>query len=215
MQEEHRQLQAELTRLSAQRQQLRMATREQVSESIETRVESSSGTECAASSEGAAAVQTNATADDKGNASDEDKEETANYLQQKLAEIANLKAQFKRVQQITDSTKLIEQHMSSMESKTSSSSTVQQSRQTMTAQSVQSSSSSSSSTRGSALSSETATSVEPTSGSVPDNAELLNAMINMVTDFTSDLRGQEESLRTERLRIKTLKEEIIQRKQGK
>lgn len=212
MQEEHRQLQAELTRLSAQRQQLRMATREQVSESIETRVESSSGTECAASSEGAAAVQTNVTADDKGNASDEDKEETANYLQQKLAEIANLKAQFKRVQQITDSTKLIEQHMSSMESKTSSSSTVQQSRQTMTAQSVQSSSSS---TRGSALSSETATSVEPTSGSVPDNAELLNAMINMVTDFTSDLRGQEESLRTERLRIKTLKEEIIQRKQGK
>ncbi|EDW70057.1 sericin-2 [Drosophila virilis] len=217
MQEEHRQLQAELTRLSAQRQQLRMATREQVSESIETRVESSSGTECAASSEGAAAVQTNVTTDDKGNASDEDKEETANYLQQKLAEIANLKAQFKRVQQITDSTKLIEQHMSSMESKTSSSSTVQQSRQTMTAQSVQSStsSSSSSSTRGSALSSETATSVEPTSGSVPDNAELLNAMINMVTDFTSDLRGQEESLRTERLRIKTLKEEIIQRKQGK
>ncbi|XP_064545645.1 osteocalcin 2 isoform X2 [Drosophila montana] len=213
MQEEHRQLQAELTRLSAQRQQLRMATRE-VSESIETRVESRSETACPATPEGAAAVQTEVTTDDKDNASDEDKEETANYLQQKLAEIANLKAQFKRVQQITDSTKLIEQHMSTMESKTSSSSTVQQSRQTMTAQSVQSSSSSSS-TRGSAVSSETATSVEPTSGSVPDNAELLNAMINMVTDFTSDLRGQEESLRTERLRIKTLKEEIIQRKQGK
>lgn len=37
----------------------------------------------------------------------------------------------------------------------------------------------------------------------------------MVTDFTSDLRGQEESLRAERLRIKSIKEEIIQRKESK
>lgn len=200
MQEEHRQLQAELTRLSAQRQQLRMATREQESVSVVT-----------TESQSSLATAESAATEEKDNATNEDKEETANYLQEKLAEIANLKAQFKRVQHMTDSTKRIEEHISSMESKSSSSSTVQQSRQTMTAESVQSSSSSSSTSR-SALSSEAESS---TSRAAPDNAELLNAMINMVTDFTSDLRGQEESLRAERLRIKTLKEEIIQRKQGK
>ncbi|XP_023171377.2 osteocalcin 2 [Drosophila hydei] len=200
MQEEHRQLQAELTRLSAQRQQLRMATREQESVSVVT-----------TESQSSLATAESAATEEKDNATNEDKEETANYLQEKLAEIANLKAQFKRVQHMTDSTKRIEEHISSTESKSSSSSTVQQSRQTMTAESVQSSSSSSSTSR-SALSSEAESS---TSRAAPDNAELLNAMINMVTDFTSDLRGQEESLRAERLRIKTLKEEIIQRKQGK
>lgn len=208
MQEEHRQLQAELTRLSAQRQQLRIATREQESVSVVT-----SGSQ---SSQFSLATAESVATEEKDNATtEEDKEETANYLQEKLAEIANLKAQFKRVQHMTDSTKRIEEHISSMESKSSSSSTVQQSRQTMSSQSVQSSSSStstSSSTSKSALSAGTESS---TSQTAPDNAELLNAMINMVTDFTSDLRGQEESLRAERLRIKALKEEIIQRKQSK
>lgn len=145
---------------------------------------------------------------------EEENKEEADYLQQKLSELANLKAQFKRVQEMTDSTKLIEQHLSSMESK---SSTVVQSRQVKSVQSSSSTTSSSSSSR-SQMSSETATSEEAaTSGErgTPDNAELLNAMINMVTDFTSDLRGQEESLRAERLRIKSIKEEIIQRKESK
>ncbi|XP_017863037.1 PREDICTED: suppressor protein SRP40 isoform X1 [Drosophila arizonae] len=207
MQEEHRQLQAELTRLSAQRQQLRIATREQESVSVVTSGSQSSQSSLATAESVATEERDNAT-------TGEDKEETANYLQEKLAEIANLKAQFKRVQHMTDSTKRIEEHISSMESKSSSSSTVQESRQTMSSQSVQSSSSTStkSSTSKSALSSGTESS---TSQTAPDNAELLNAMINMVTDFTSDLRGQEESLRAERLRIKALKEEIIQRKQSK
>ncbi|TDG51257.1 hypothetical protein AWZ03_002344 [Drosophila navojoa] len=211
MQEEHRQLQAELTRLSAQRQQLRIATREQETVSVVT-----SGSQSSQSSQSSLATAESVATEEKDNATtEEDTEETANYLQEKLAEIANLKAQFKRVQHMTDSTKRIEEHISSMESKSSSSSTVQQSRQTMSSQSVQSSSSStstSSSTSKSALSSGAESS---TSKTAPDNAELLNAMINMVTDFTSDLRGQEESLRAERLRIKALKEEIIQRKQSK
>ncbi|KAH8307477.1 hypothetical protein KR044_013052 [Drosophila immigrans] len=228
MQEEHRQLQEELSRLSVQRQQLRQATREhhsQVTSSSTSTVMSSSASEVASESrsvtEGAAGVQQT-----EGGiveeAEEEDNEETAKYLQEKLNEIANLKAQFKRVQNITDSTKLIEQHLSSVESQSSSS--VMQSRQTKTMESIQSSSStSSSSTSRSAQSLEAATSAisEAATAAIsearaaPDNAELLNAMINMVTDFTSDLRGQEESLRAERLRIKTLKEEIIQRKQSK
>ncbi|KAH8369629.1 hypothetical protein KR093_000375 [Drosophila rubida] len=226
MQEEHRQLQEELSRLSVQRHQLRQATREhhsQVTSSSTSTVMSSSGSELASESrsatDGAAAAvqQTDAAAAAAAATEEEDNEETANYLQEKLAEIANLKAQFKRVQNITDSTKLIEQHLSSVESQ--SSSTVMQSRQTKTMESIQSSSStSSSSTSKSAQSLEAATSATSATSearAAPDNAELLNAMINMVTDFTSDLRGQEESLRAERLRIKSLKEEIIQRKQSK
>ncbi|EDV97486.1 uncharacterized protein DDB_G0271670 [Drosophila grimshawi] len=218
MHEERRQLQQELTLLSAQRTQLRMATREhhsQIVETTETSVEGSSESQSTHSRDSAGTVQANVVADEQASEGEgiEDKEETASYLQEKLAEIENLKAQFKRVQQMTDTTKRIEQHMSTMES--SSSSTVKQSRQTMRAESVQSSSSTSTSTSSKALSSETAVSAAPTAESSPDNAELLNAMINMVTDFTSDLRGQEESLKAERLRIKTLKEEIIQRKQGK
>lgn len=206
MQEEHRQLQQELTRLSAHRQQLRIATSEEHSQ-VTTRSVSSgvqeSEPESPSPSEGATATAV----------VEEENKEEADYLQQKLSELANLKAQFKRVQEMTDSTKLIEQHLSSMESK---SSTVVQSRQVKSVQSSSSTTSSSSSR--SQMSSETATSEEAvTSGErgTPDNAELLNAMINMVTDFTSDLRGQEESLRAERLRIKSIKEEIIQRKESK
>ncbi|XP_060654526.1 uncharacterized protein LOC132790105 [Drosophila nasuta] len=220
MQEEHRQLQEELSRLSVQRQQLRQATREhhsQVTSSSTSTVVSSSGSQIASESlsatDEAAAVQQTDAASAVGE--EEDNEETANYLQEKLAEIANLKAQFKRVQNITDSTKLIEQHLSSVESQ--SSSTVMKSKQTKTMESIQSSSSTSSTSR-SAQSLEAATSATSATSearATPDNAELLNAMINMVTDFTSDLRGQEESLRAERLRIKSLKEEIIQRKQSK
>lgn len=209
MQEEHRQLQQELTRLSAHRQQLRIATSEEHSQ-VTTRSVSSgvqeSEPESPSPSEGATATAV----------VEEENKEEADYLQQKLSELANLKAQFKRVQEMTDSTKLIEQHLSSMESK---SSTVVQSRKVKSIQSSSSTTSSSStSSSRSQMSSETATSEEAaTSGerAAPDNAELLNAMINMVTDFTSDLRGQEESLRAERLRIKTLKEEIIQRKESK
>ncbi|KAM8708281.1 hypothetical protein ACLKA7_015279 [Drosophila subpalustris] len=218
MQEEHRQLQEELSRLSVQRQQLRQATREHHSQVTSTTISSSGsvlGSESSSSvAEAVAEVQTPAAEE-----VDEDKEETASYLQEKLAEIANLKAQFKRVQNMTDSTKQIEQHLSSLESQ-SSTATVMKSRQTKIMESVQSSSSSSTSTSRSALSSstnasETATSAASEASGTPDNAELLNAMINMVTDFTSDLRGQEETIRAERLRIKTLKEEIIQRKQNK
>lgn len=211
MQEEHRQLQQELTRLSAHRQQLRIATREEHSQVSSSSVSSgvqevSEAPESPSPSEGATATAV---------VEQEDKEE-ADYIQQKLSELANLKAQFKRVQEMTDSTKRIEQHLSSVESQ---SSTVVQSRQVKSVQSSSSTTSSSStSSSRSQMSSETASSQESaTSGerAAPDNAELLNAMINMVTDFTSDLRGQEESLRAERLRIKTLKEEIIQRKESK
>ncbi|XP_017051975.1 uncharacterized protein LOC108095402 isoform X2 [Drosophila ficusphila] len=214
MQEEHRQLleemetlrlrAAELTLLNAQRQTLRQSAgeEEKTQESqapAEPEAVSSSCPADPASEEATSAAQ------EEG--SEEDKEEQASYLQEKLNEIANLKAQFKRVQNMVDTTKLIEQHMSTRQSvQVQSSSSVQTRRQTTTSE-VR-------------VASEVGEAEEAVAGSsastpAPDNAELLNSMLNMFTDFTSDLRGQAESLREERDRIRALKEDIIQRKQGK
>ncbi|KAI8041162.1 uncharacterized protein LOC128257187 [Drosophila gunungcola] len=215
MQEEHRQLlqemetlrlrAAELTRLNAQRQQLRQSAGEEEQSQVEAPAEpepvpSSSSPADLATEEATPPVQEEGSNDD-----DEDKEETASYLQQKLNEIANLKAQFKRVQHMVDTTNLIEQHMSSRQTvQVQSSSSVQSSRQTTTSEVRVA--------EGIEAGQETAS---PSTTAAPDNAELLNSMLNMFTDFTSDLRGQAESLRAERDRIRTLKEDIIQRKQGK
>uniref|UniRef100_A0A6P4EWM4 Moesin n=1 Tax=Drosophila rhopaloa TaxID=1041015 RepID=A0A6P4EWM4_DRORH len=220
MQEEHRQLlqemetlrlrAAELTRLNAQRQQVRQSAgeEEQSQEAATSQVEAPAEPEPVTSSPPAspATEEATPTAVEEGSNEDddEDKEETASYLQQKLNEIANLKAQFKRVQHMVDTTSLIEQHMSSRQTVQSSSS-VQSSRQTT-----------SSEVRvASGAEEQTAPNPSPPTTSDPDNAELLNSMLNMFTDFTSDLRGQAENLRAERDRIRTLKEDIIQRKQGK
>ncbi|KAH8314863.1 hypothetical protein KR074_005382 [Drosophila pseudoananassae] len=221
MQQEHRQLllemetlrtrAAELTRLNAQRHQVREATSEAapLQEPVATQEEAPTQPDSTSaphpdpvpseSPEPNQAEETSTT--------EEDKQETASYLQEKLNEIANLKAQFKRVQHMVDTTKLIEQHISTRETSQSSSSS-HSSRQTTTSEvrvPAQSEESASSESQG----------PNASVSAPPDNAELLNAMLNMFTDFTSDLRGQAESLRAERDRIKTLKEEIIQRKQGK
>ncbi|XP_026832689.1 uncharacterized protein LOC6544821 isoform X2 [Drosophila erecta] len=216
MQEEHRQLleemetlrlrAAELTLLNAQRRQVRESTEMEE----QCQVESSAVTEAAASSSSPPADASNREQAPAGEEEgDEDKEEQASYLQAKLNEIANLKAQFKRVQNMVDTTKMIEQHMSSRQTvQVQSTTSVQTSRQT-TSSEVR-------------VASEAVEAVESaqaenpsTSSTAPDNAELLNSMLNMFTDFTSDLRGQAEGLRAERDRIRALKEDIIQRKQGK
>jgi len=132
---------AELTRLNAQRQHLRQSTEEvemsqestssqvvasrrqhlrqsteevQVSqESTSSQVVASAELEALPSSSSPPAEPTNQEATPIVQEEDEeDNEETASYLQAKLNEIANLKAQFKRVQNMVDTTKMIEQHMS-------------------------------------------------------------------------------------------------------
>ncbi|KAH8274288.1 hypothetical protein KR026_004378 [Drosophila bipectinata] len=220
MQEEHRQLllemetlrtrAAELTRLNAQRHQVREAASEAapLQEPLAAQEESPTQPDStSAPHPDPVPSESQEPNQEETSTSDEDKEETASYLQEKLNEIANLKAQFKRVQHMVDTTKLIEQHISTRETSQSSSSS-HSSRQTTTSEvrvPVQ---------REEPASSESQSS-NASESAPPDNAELLNAMLNMFTDFTSDLRGQAESLRAERDRIRTLKEEIIQRKQGK
>ncbi|XP_030375594.1 uncharacterized protein LOC115624887 [Scaptodrosophila lebanonensis] len=127
----------------------------------------------------------------------DDKKETASYLQEKLNEISALKAQFKRVQHIVDTTNVIEKHIAT--------------KITQAAPSI--------------IEAECATEAQPCSvpvvaaspmtRPVTDNAELLSIMLNTFTDFTSDLRGHAECLRAERDRIKTLKEDIIRQRQKK
>ncbi|XP_020803096.1 location of vulva defective 1 [Drosophila serrata] len=219
MQEEHRELlqemetlrlrAAELTVLNAQRHQQRQSVRMVQEETVTSQVQSSqveaSQVEAVTEQSSTSSVDTptEETAPETQE-EEEDKEETASYLQQKLNEIAQLKAQFKRVQHMVDTTKMIEEHMSTRQTTQISSSSTS-SRQSTTSE-----------VRVAATESEEATEGPSSSQSTPaDNAELLNTMLNMFTDFTSDLRGQAESLREERDRIKALKEEIIQRKQGK
>ncbi|XP_017138960.1 uncharacterized protein LOC108153451 [Drosophila miranda] len=218
MQEEHRQLleemetlrtrAAELTRLNAQRQQIRQTGRGEEQQPLAA-PPSPAETPIAApvDPEPVAAASAEGVQKEEEEHCDENKEETASYLQEKLSEIANLKAQFKRVQHMVDTTKLIEQHVSTRESSQTSTISSQSSRQTT---------SSSNATREVRVPAEAEETPQPArTAADPDNAELLNSMLNMFTDFTSDLRGQAESLRAERDRIRTLKEEIIQRKQGK
>ncbi|KAH8378848.1 hypothetical protein KR009_001745 [Drosophila setifemur] len=224
MQDEHRQLllemetlrtrAAELTRLNAQRQQMRVTTHEEEHSQVQTIVEEEATTQSESSPDPAPPAQTvheeaAETTHETSSEVDEDNEETASYLHQKLTEIANLKAQFKRVQHMVDTTKMIEQHVSSRESIQQSSSSSQSIRQATTSEVRVLENSEET------ASSQSLASPDSPSGAAPDNAELLNSMLNMFTDFTSDLRGQAESLREERNRIRTLKEEIIQRKQGK
>ncbi|KAH8315676.1 hypothetical protein KR059_007944 [Drosophila kikkawai] len=221
MQEEHRELlqemetlrlrAAELTLLNAQRHQQRQSVRMVQEETVTSQVQSSqveaSQVEAVTEQSSTSSVDT-ATGETapETQEEEEDKEETASYLQEKLNEIAQLKAQFKRVQHMVDTTKMIEEHMSSRQTtQISSSSTSSSSRQSTTSE-----------VRVAAAESEESIEGPSSSQSPPaDNAELLNSMLNMFTDFTSDLRGQAESLREERDRIRALKEEIIQRKQGK
>ncbi|XP_043647524.1 uncharacterized protein LOC122616216 [Drosophila teissieri] len=217
MQEEHRQLleemetlrlrAAELTLLNAQRRQVRETTEEEEHYQVESSAETASVGSSSSPPADSPNQEEAPSAEEEGDA---DKEEQASYLQAKLNEIANLKAQFKRVQNMVDTTKMIEQHMSSRQTvQVQSTTSVQTSRQTTSsevrvahAESVEAV--------------ESAQAENPsTSSTPPDNAELLNSMLNMFTDFTSDLRGQAEGLRAERDRIRALKEDIIQRKQGK
>ncbi|XP_037934013.1 type III intermediate filament [Teleopsis dalmanni] len=128
-----------------------------------------------------------------------DNAEEADYIKDKLAEIASLKAQFKRVQNIINTTDLIEQHLAFRPSNDGDDVPVQR----VITNNVETPTSSSVPTS------------EPTqteSNIHDENRELLGTMLTMFNDFTSDLRGQADSLRAERERIKQLKEEIISHK---
>ncbi|XP_036326237.1 TNF receptor-associated factor family protein DDB_G0272098 [Rhagoletis pomonella] len=167
--------------------------------------------------------------------------ETAEYLQKKLAEIAQLKARFKRVQTIMNTTDMIEGHIASkVEGPKSSDATkaaleaamdkLQMANSLLEVQSQRVTSTTTSAPQPISKSNEEdlAAKIDPTkfentitddeqtlnayAPSQTPNEELLSAMMNMFTDFTADLRSQADDLRAERDRLRALKEDLLRRK---
>ncbi|XP_017467451.1 PREDICTED: uncharacterized protein LOC108359888 [Rhagoletis zephyria] len=167
--------------------------------------------------------------------------ETAEYLQKKLAEIAQLKARFKRVQTIMNTTDMIEGHIASKVEGPKSSDTTKAAleaamdklQMASSLLEVQSPSVTSTTTSvpqpiSKSNEEELAAKIDPTKfeNTITDdeqtlnayaplqtpNEELLSAMMNMFTDFTADLRSQADDLRAERDRLRALKEDLLRRK---
>ncbi|XP_053954038.1 227 kDa spindle- and centromere-associated protein [Anastrepha ludens] len=170
---------------------------------------------------------------------DEDGEdpETAEYLQKKLAEIAQLKARFKRVQNIMSTTDMIEDHITSkaIPNKSVTSALENSLHKLLIADSL-------SDVQSPQVTSTTNTdpNIKPSEvgvnkqvdetknentinddeqtlnayapSSEAANEELLSAMMNMFSDFTADLRSQADDLRAERDRLRALKEDLLRRK---
>uniref|UniRef100_W8C9J0 Uncharacterized protein n=1 Tax=Ceratitis capitata TaxID=7213 RepID=W8C9J0_CERCA len=177
-------------------------------------------------------TQTHITAND--NADDEDPE-TAEYLQKKLAEIAKLKARFKHVQNIMNTTNMIENHITSKSNNIETTKTLESSlNKLMLSDGLSEEVQSPCVTSTTAIQSnaepntndnqndpakyenttitddpETLSSYAPPQVA---NEELLSAMMNMFTDFTADLRSQADDLRAERDRLRALKEDLLRRK---
>nr|XP_036216877.1 uncharacterized protein LOC118680578 [Bactrocera oleae]XP_036216878.1 uncharacterized protein LOC118680578 [Bactrocera oleae] len=170
------------------------------------------------------------------NEEDNDDPETAAYLQKKLAEIAALKARFKQVQNIMNTTEMIEEHIASKGVPNSTAAAALESslNKLIIADSlteVQSPCVTSTTTvqpntklnEGDTNIQNEAKKYENTPNDEEQalnsyapsqlaNEELLSAMMNMFSDFTADLRSQADDLRAERDRLRALKEDLLRRK---
>lgn len=171
------------------------------------------------------------------NDEDDEDPETAEYLQKKLAEIAQLKARFKRVQNIMNTTDMIEEHITSKAIPNNSVTTALENslHKLLIADSLSDVQSpqvtSTTITQPNIKPSEEGVNkqVDPTKNentinddeqtlnayapsSEAANEELLSAMMNMFSDFTADLRSQADDLRAERDRLRALKEDLLRRK---
>lgn len=170
------------------------------------------------------------------NDEDNDDPETAEYLQKKLAEIAALKARFKHVQNIMNTTEMIEEHIASKGIQNNTATAALESSLDKliivdSSPEVQSPCVTSTTTiqpntelnEGDTNIQNEAKIYENTSKDEEQainsyapsqlaNEELLSAMMNMFSDFTADLRSQAEDLRAERDRLRALKEDLLRRK---
>lgn len=142
----------------------------------------------------------------------------ADYIKDKLNEIARLKAQFKRVQHMINTTELIENHISKNQADGSlldddeSTKPVAKTENEVIPKTI------------ATVHMPVAAPVDPDLLSVPkmpsmadlnaattsdEKEQLILTMLNMFQDFSSDLKSQADNLRAERERIKELKESII------
>ncbi|XP_067647910.1 myb-like protein P [Eurosta solidaginis] len=181
------------------------------------------------------------TANPTANDEDDENPQTAEYLQQKLAEIAKLKARFKHVQNIMNTTDKIEQHIASKSAPNSNTAALATSldsalgklhistnvdiQSPFVASTTPAQSNIASASEGNIDMTIDPTKLENTATITDDertlnnyapsqtaNEELLSTMMNMFTDFTADLRSQADDLRAERDRLRALKEDLLRRK---
>lgn len=238
MQAEHRQLLQEMEQLRRRAEDLQRLREQQEREEQERKRQYQESVAAAAAAAEAAKLkeetennnQTEETPKEATSEEGEDPEE-AEYIKEKLAEIARLKAQLKRVQHMVNTTELIENHISKHEGKEKTK-TKESPAQTKPAAKpaavVATAASSSSSTTNPII---PPTLIPPVVASTPielltmpdmptmadlaaattsdEKEQLISTMLNMFQDFSSDLRSQADNLRAERARIKELKESII------
>lgn len=230
MQAEHRQLMEEMEQLRRRAEDLQRLREQQEREEQERREAYEQQTKTASESIPDVTPEpltTTTTADNKESKEEDDPEE-ADYIREKLAEIARLKAQFKRVQHMINTTELIENHMSKKETVVSDNKTQVTESSTKTAvapvvvapaTTVPESFPLTSIAAGLANIETLAMPEMPTmadlnaAATTDEKEQLIMTMLNMFQDFSSDLRSQADNLRAERARIRELKESIIRSKQ--
>ncbi|KAL9902089.1 uncharacterized protein ACN427_004299 [Glossina fuscipes fuscipes] len=220
MQAEHNQLMQSMEQLRERAGELQQMRFQQSSELQSSSTQSSSSkiqtkiTEAIETKEEAIAEKSKESVQSE----DGDKEAAseADYISQKLNEIALLKAQFKKVQNLVSTTEMIEKHLSQQTTSASNlnkeivSEESEKSEITSTYECATSSKSHSLLTKTSSIS----TSTNQTSNEDSDDKrQLLNTMVDMFQDLSGDLKEQADNLRAERERIKALKEDIVRQKQ--
>ncbi|XP_023300501.2 uncharacterized protein KIAA2012 [Lucilia cuprina] len=223
MQAEHRQLLEEMEQLRKRAEDLQRLREQQEREDEERRQQyQQSIAEAAASLETLESLQ-NTTDETTEENSEEATAEDAEYINEKLKEIARLKAQFKRVQHMINTTELIENHISKHEAaeKTNQEATTKPKPSAKPATAATAAVTTSASLPLPATI-QLPTPIElPTMPEMPtiadleaattsdEKEQLILTMLNMFQDFSTDLKSQADNLRAERQRIKELKESII------
>ncbi|TMW44313.1 hypothetical protein DOY81_010610 [Sarcophaga bullata] len=209
MQAEHRQLMEEMEQLRRRAEDLQRLREQQEREEQERRQAYEQQSKIASETT-ETEVLNSTTAEDSKESEEAGDAEEADYIKEKLAEIARLKAQFKRVQHMINTTELIENHMSKKEKVVSDNKT--QVADTKTKATVPPAAVEPSVPIATPLTSIAAglanidtltmpqmpTMADLNAAATTDEKEqLIMTMLSMFQDFSSDLRSQADNLRAE------------------
>uniref|UniRef100_A0A1A9WHA4 Uncharacterized protein n=1 Tax=Glossina brevipalpis TaxID=37001 RepID=A0A1A9WHA4_9MUSC len=218
MQTEHNQLMQDMERLRERAEELQRMRLQQTSQqqSSSSQLSAKMQTTVTVTETKGEAIAEESEESIKSKENDEEDASEAEYITQKLNEIALLKAQLKKVQNLVSTTDMIEKHLAQQSTSTSSlhKETVSEESHVTTSYECATSSKSRSLLTTIATSS---TSDSQVSNEINDDkCQLLNTMVDMFQDLSGDLKEEADTLRAERERIKTLKEDILrQREQSK
>lgn len=227
MQAEHRQLLEEMEQLRRRAEDLQRLREQQEREDAERELQYQQTLQENAS----ANITEEAPATEPPTEEEGENPEEAEYIREKLAEIARLKAQFKKVQHMINTTEVIEKHLSKNEETTTKSVDVPKpvsappkvsaaevpAKTVVTAPVVNETNIAAllnTTTPDTIVLPEMPSMADLNAASTQDEKEqLLHTMLSMFEGFSSDLKYQADNLRAERERIRELKESIIRSRQ--